>query len=195
MDAGCAVLAGELLAEPADDEQRVVDGQPEPDQRDDVDREDRDVGEHRDESDDRQRTEDGNRTDEPWHECRDQAAEDKQAQHEHDRHRDRLGAGDVGRHGLTDVVEDRPLATDVLVKTVGIQVVLDRGKVVGLLILGESGERDDDHRRVAVFADQVGWCLVGVVRHSPRDGVVGQAVDNLLHRLHERRVVCLHVIA
>ena len=34
----------DLLAEPADDEQRVVDRQPEPEHRDDVDREDRDVG-------------------------------------------------------------------------------------------------------------------------------------------------------
>src|SRR3712207_9541352 len=52
------LLPADLLAEPADHEQAVVDGQPQADDRDEVDREDRDVGQVGESAQRRERAED-----------------------------------------------------------------------------------------------------------------------------------------
>ena len=111
----------ELLAEPAHHEQRVVDRQPHAEQGDDVDREDRDVGDPGQQPHHGERAEDRDRADQGGHQGRDQAAEDQQAEQEHDRHAQRLGAGDVLRDLVVDVAEDGPLAADLGAQAGGVE--------------------------------------------------------------------------
>ena len=95
-----------LLAEPADDEQPVVDRQAEAEHRDDVDREDGDVGGQAEQSQHREGAEDRQAADRERQARRGEAAEDDDEQHQHDRQRDLLGPADVLAHLGGDVAAD-----------------------------------------------------------------------------------------
>ena len=104
----------ELLAEAVDDEQRVVDREPEPDELDEV----RDVADHRELVREQRRrcpsvAGDRARGEAKRHEHGEREAEHREEHRERDRQRDRLAAQQVVReHGL-EVVLDRRLAGDV----------------------------------------------------------------------------------
>ena len=104
---GSSRSPGQLLAEPADDEEGVVDRQPHAEQGDHVDREDRDLGEQGHQPDDRQRADHGERPDQHRHRGGDQAAEDQHRQDRDHRQRDRLGPAQVLLGEVVDVGVDR----------------------------------------------------------------------------------------
>ena len=103
--AGTSRPGGELLAESADDEEAVVDGEPEPEDRRQVDGED---GDRRDAVDHPQRQQgpdDGDAADRERHGRRHQGAEHEEQQDERQRHRERLGAQQVVLDHAVDFVE------------------------------------------------------------------------------------------
>ena len=106
------VVAGELLAEAVDDEQRVVDGEPEPDQLDEV----RHVADHREHMrrrvDGRERSGDraGREHERDQHDERQSEHGDEHEQR--DRERDLLAAAQVGGEDRLEIVLDRGLAGD-----------------------------------------------------------------------------------
>lgn len=102
--------AGEFLAEAADDEQGVVDGEAEAEGGGEVHREDRHVGELGQAAQHRVRAEDGDDADAERQQGGDRAAEDHHQQHEGDRQGDHLGAQQVLLDGGLHFVphRDRP---------------------------------------------------------------------------------------
>ena len=94
------------------DEQRVVDREAETQHGDDVDREDRHVGDQAEHPQHGEGTEDRQAADGERQAGRGQAAEDDDEQDEQDRHRQRLGAGDVLADLGGDVAGDRLVAAE-----------------------------------------------------------------------------------
>ena len=97
--AGTSQAAAELLPEPVHDQQRVVDRDPEPDQRHDVRREHRHVGQVRQREHDRQHDRDHEQR---QHERHDPGREAAEHQHQHDQRQragDELGAHEVAAQG------------------------------------------------------------------------------------------------
>ncbi len=107
------VVPRQLLAEAVDDEQRVVDRDPEPDQLDEV----RDVGRHheqvRDAVDDRQRAHDRRRGEQERHRRREGEPEHGEQDEERDRQGDALSLAQVLGEDRVEVVRDRGLAAHV----------------------------------------------------------------------------------
>jgi len=109
----------ELLAEPVDDKQRVVDGEPEPDELDEI----RDIAHHRDAM--RETEDDGERRGDragrkhERHEHGEREPEHREEHRERDRQRDRLAAQQVVREHRLEVVLDRRLAGDVRARLPG----------------------------------------------------------------------------
>ena len=106
----------ELLAEAVDDEERVIDREPKPDELDEV----RDVAHHRhlvrEEEDGAQGRGDRARGEREGHEHREREAEHREQHRECYRERDRLAAQQVVRQHRLEVVLDRRLAGDVCVR-------------------------------------------------------------------------------
>ena len=102
--------AAQLLAEPADDEQRVVDGEREPEHRRDVEHEDAHLDLLGDDVDERQAARDGQAGDEQRHPGRDDRGEDEDQDDRGDRQRDELGLLEVLLGLLGRVLGDRPVA-------------------------------------------------------------------------------------
>ncbi len=103
---------GQLLAEPAGHQQRVVHAQPEAEQRGQVDHEDAHRGQRGHDEDPRQRDEHGGAAHRQRHARRHRAAEDDQQRERRQRQRDQLGAPQVRLgHGL-DVAVERGAAAD-----------------------------------------------------------------------------------
>ena len=126
----------ELLAEAGDEEERVVDRQPEAEPDHEVEREDR---ERVHLVDRRQREERAHHRGHPDHERQDRgaAAEEEQRQQEQDGEREHLRAPEVLGDGVADLVlrEDRAAEQDVLV----LEALLEAGDDVVLLRLGVEG--------------------------------------------------------
>ncbi len=95
-DRGRGVFAhAKVFTEPADDQQRVVDGHAQAEHGDDVDREGRHIGDLGEQPGEGQRAEDGQYTNQQRHPGRHQPSEDEDQQHQHDRHGQHLPFGDV----------------------------------------------------------------------------------------------------
>ncbi|CAB4726599.1 unannotated protein [freshwater metagenome] len=179
---------GQLLAEAADHEERVVDRETDAEQRDDVDREDRDLGKRRHDPHDREGAQHRDQPHEGRHEGGDDAAEDQQREQHDDRHRDQLGTLEVLAGVVVDVAVDGEGAGDVGLETVGVQQRLDL--VVGreVVVLRLPGQRDQHLGSVAVATDQTRVGPVGVVGHDGRGGALGQPGQGRLDGVAEGRV-------
>ncbi len=179
--------AGQLLPVAPDDEQAVVDRQPEPEDRHHVDREHRHLGDQREQVQRGERAEDGDHADHQRQGGRDDRAEHQHEQHQQHRHRQRLGPGDVLAHLLVDVPPDRRRAADLGLQPGRGQPVLDPFQRVGaLLLVPVQGQ----HRvgGVPVGADQAGRAGAEPA-HGPGDRVGRQRGQRAGHRLPVRRVV------
>ncbi len=175
--------AAQLLAEPVDDQQRVVDRDPDPDQEHEV----RDVGRRRHvvrrDVDDPERPEDRARREQKRDRDREREPEHREQDDQSDRQRDRLAL-------LQIVVEDR------------VEVVLDRGRAGDVRPSpGRMAERAQELVRVPLRLreverrDHVPVQDVGAGRHErfalPARHGAGRAIDDRLeagHRLRIRRV-------
>ena len=106
------VAGAQLLAEAADDEQRVVDGEAEAHRGGEVEGEDRDLGDQVDEPQHDERADDRQRADGERQRRRHDAAEHEQQQDEGDRQGDHLGPDEVLLDRRADLVEDLGEAAD-----------------------------------------------------------------------------------
>ena len=102
--------ASQFLAEPADDEQRVVDRQREPEHRRDVEHEDAHLDLLGDDVDEGEAARDGEAGDEQRHPGRDERREDEDQHDRDDRQRDELGLLEVLLGLLGGVLGDRAVA-------------------------------------------------------------------------------------
>ena len=185
-------LQRQLLTEAADDEERVVDGQADAQQRDHVDREDRDLGELRDHPDHREGAEHRDDTDHGRHQGGDRGAEDQQREQDDDRQRDELGALEVVGGDLVDVVVDGVRPGDRGLQAAGLRrVEHGRDAVVAdqEVVLGLAGQRDQHLGVAAVVAHQPRLGRGLVVGHHRSDRVRGDVGHDLLDGCPERRVV------
>ena len=119
-------LAVQFLAEPADHEQAVVDGQAEAEDRGDVDRVDRHRGDQGQQPQRGERAEDRDAADGQRQAGRGQAAEDDQHQDQQHRQREALGPADVRGDLLVDRLVGRDLAADLGAQTGRAEPALDR---------------------------------------------------------------------
>ena len=145
--------AAQLLAEAADDEQRVVDRQGEAEHRRDVEHEDAHLDLLGDEVDEGEAAGDREAGDEERHPGRDDRGEDEDEDERDDRQRDELGLLEVLLGLLGGVLGDRPIA----------------GQLVGV-----AGRR---HDRRADVVDDVDRLLVGQVELDDDVGGVAGGAD------------------
>ena len=155
--------APEFLAETRQDEQAVVDGHAETDERRDVGGEDTDFGEIRQDAHHRQRRQDGHSADTQRNCCRRHAPEDDQQQHHQDREGDHFGTDQVGASlgvvGIDDGREPAELDVDPIEEPVVADVEV--GLHAGVLVSGEGEDSDD---RSAVERHEP---LCELRRHAP----------------------------
>lgn len=98
--------AGDLLPERLEHEQRVVDGQAEPEHGDDVQREDGHLGDGGEQPQQHQRAEDREQPHDQRQPGGHEAAEDDDEQHQQHGHGDGLGAGEVGGGLVVELAEE-----------------------------------------------------------------------------------------
>ena len=142
--------AAELLTEPADDEQGVVDAQAQAETGDEVEREDRDVGRERDDEEDREAAQHGARRHEEGQPGGDETAEDEDEQHHGQGDRDAVRLGEVLRDLVADRVVDRSGTADMDVEA------LPRAFVRAAEVLGEVGLLNVGGSRLAEDEDLAG---------------------------------------
>ena len=104
---------GELLAKPVDDQERVVDGDPEPDQLDQIRRVGRGLGEVRDPVEDPERAHDRARGEDERDRHGERDPEHADQDQDRDRNRDALALLQILAEDRVEVVLDRPRSGDV----------------------------------------------------------------------------------
>lgn len=146
-----------LFAEAADDEQRIVDRETEPEDRRDVDREGRDVGDGRQHPQEAEGSEDGHHPDGHGEQRGHEAAEDHQQQEHQHGHREHLGPDDVGLGEVLHLGHDDDGATYLGGPAVRRpEGVLDAVDLRLACLLGGAGQRDHGEGAVPVAAEQAG---------------------------------------
>ncbi len=182
---------GELLAEPADDEERVIDGQTQAEGGDEVDREDRHVGEQGDHPQREEGAQHRDRTDQQGQAGRDQATEDDDEQQHDERDGERLGGGQVRLDPIRDRREDRALpgVAELERSEPVAELLTETGRLGehGVLVASESG--GDDGAGPVVAAQDRDPTEVPVAEHLGHRGVVPEPAGELLARSHDGRVV------
>ena len=145
----------DLLAVARDDEQAVVDRQPEPEPGDQVEGEDRDRAELAGDPQHDQRADDREAADEQRQQRGDEAAEEEQREHEEDRKRVELGGAQVLFGLLVDLGlgDGGPARPDAGLAGERFDDLL--GRILGLVVLGRL-ERDGEVGRIALPRDEVG---------------------------------------
>jgi hypothetical protein len=186
----------QLLAEPADDEQAVVDGQAQAHDRDDVDREHRHVGDLGEQPEHDEGAEHGHPADQQRQPGGDGGPEHDQQQHEQQRHGQALGAGKVLAHLRVDLLVDRGVAAQVDVDPGAGVVQAGLDPLVRLHPVGQlrAGQPDGRVAGVPVGGHEGGGA------HRPPGGEGGdvggrQRRQRPLDRLREGRVVDRHPVA
>lgn len=184
-------LPDELLAEPADHEQPVVDRQAQPQDGDHVDREDGHVGDQREGTQGGERADDRSDADGQRQGSRCQAAEEDQQQHRQDRQRDGLGHRDVRAHLLVHVAVQRHLTAELRGQAGCGEDVLDGVEDVLPLVL-VAAQRQDGVGALPVRTDQRGVPRADV-GHRTQD-VLRQRLERGGDRLGVARVVNRQVL-
>ncbi len=164
---GGGAAAAELLAVAGDEEQAVVDAQPEAERDRQVDGVDADVGQAGEDVQEQEGAQDRQHPDQEREAGGDRAAEDQDQQHRGDRQGEGLGAGDVVLDGVADLAEHLRRAADADVERAGRPAVdlaqlLDAGD---LLVLG-AGQPGEHERLAAVAALQGRGAAARPVRHD-----------------------------
>ena len=155
----------ELLAVAGDDEQAVVDRQPEPQTGGQVQREDRDRADLAGDSQDEERPHDRQTADQERQKRRDQAPEEEQRKQEEQRESEHLGAAQVGLGLLVHLFLGQRLSPDRHTR-LSVQLVGDaRRRVLLSLVVGRP-QRNRDVGRVAVVRDEVVRSRVVVARDA-----------------------------
>ncbi len=183
-----------LLAEPADDEEPVVDGKPEPEDRGDVDRVDRHRGEQGQQPQRGERAEYGDSADRQRQAGGGQPAEDDQQQDEQDRHGQALGPADIAGDLVVDRFLGRGEASYLSGQARRRQLVRDRGEAGDPGGVAAAGEFDDGVGLLPVRAHELRRTgrEVGRQRRHPAARQRGQRAR---HRRLEGRVAHRHGLA
>ena len=148
---------GDLLSVAGDEQQRVVDREPEAEPGGDVEREDRGVDEGRHDPQHEERADDRDAANQQRDRGGDDAAEDDQQQQRQQREGDQLGLGQVGFGLVVDFVEARRVAAHRDVERAAVDRRLDvfGGEAAGALAVG-GGEEAEDDEGTTVTGDQLG---------------------------------------
>ncbi len=162
-----------FLAEPVDDQQRVVDGEADREHRHDLDRVDGDVGHLAEREKDAERAGHAGDRDDQRQPGGDQAAEDEQQQDEYDGRGDDLGAGHVARGLVVELGLGHRTAGDGdgAAGHVGAQRA-DPARGVGGHLLGAVTRRqaDREQQRPAGLGRRQWWAHLGDAGHRPHVG-------------------------
>ena len=188
---------GELFAEPADHEQRVVDRQTEPEDGRDVDREGRDVGDRREGAQQAEGTEDGDDADGHREQRGHETAEDHEEQQDQHGHREHLGTHDVGLGEVLHLGEDDDGPADVGRPSGGsLHQLFDAVDLRLPLLLGRAGEGEDGEGAAPVAPEQAGGDVAGEAVGPGRErrdrGARREPVEGRGDGLLEERVVGGH---